>query len=72
MLWFQYWGEDIPSFTEFWRFCKNKTARVVKLSYQETFSNLKLIIKSLFYNLAPKSDFGVDTLPFRRADFQNN
>jgi len=41
MLWFQYWREDIPNFTEFQRFYKKETARVVnKSSYQETFSNL--------------------------------
>jgi len=41
MHWFQYWGENIPSFTEFRRFYKKKTARVVnKSSYEETFSNL--------------------------------
>ena len=34
MLWFQNWGENIPSFTEFRRLYKKKTARVViKSSY---------------------------------------
>ena len=51
MLWFQYWGQNIPSFTEFRLFYKKKTVRVVnKSSYQETFFKLKLIIKSLFQN----------------------
>ena len=51
MLWFQYWGENIPSFTEFRLFYKKKTVRVVnKSSYQQTFFKLKLIIKPLFQN----------------------